>query len=245
MARDHYLRRNPHVASPEVRRMVPEEKGRLLLYPTSTTVERFNDFNTANRITSSCGTGLYRDTWLGEEFLDNAFICEPVHNLVVRQVLTPHGLSFTSRRAEGEESREFLASSDNWFRPVTAKTGPDGALYIVDMYRHVIEHPEWIPVPWQKRLNLRAGDDKGRIYRLVRKDKKLRTIPRLDEMQTGMLATVLGSRNGELRDLAPWRPCSGRATRAAWLSAFVRFQRSRNCRRCACRHSVSWQPSTD
>ena len=199
--RDHYLRRNPHVASPRTYHMVPEEQGRLQLYPTSVTVERFNDFNTANRVTSTCGTGIYRDTWLGEEFYGNAFICEPVHNLVIRQVLSANGLTFSSRRGSGEERREFLSSSDNWFRPVTAKTGPDGALYIVDMYRHVIEHPEWIPKRWQARLNLRSGEDKGRIYRLVRPGVKRGTIPRLDKLETGKLVYEIGSSNGELRDM--------------------------------------------
>jgi putative membrane-bound dehydrogenase-like protein len=199
--RDHYLRRNPHAVSPSARRRVPVEEGRLRLFPTSVTVERFNDFHTANLVTSSCGTGIYRDEWLGDEFYGNAFICEPVHNLVIRQVLTPSGLTFSSRRAPGGEEREFLSSSDNWFRPVTAKTGPDGALYIVDMYRHVIEHPEWIPQSWQKRLDLRQGEDKGRIYRLVRRGKERKKISRLDNKSTLELSRVLGTANGELRDM--------------------------------------------
>ena len=51
--------------------------------------------------------------------------------------------------------------------PITIKTGPDGALYVADMYRFVLEHPEWISPEMQARLDLRAGDDKGRIYRVV------------------------------------------------------------------------------
>ena len=88
-----------------------------------------------------------------------------VVNVVHQDVLAPDGPSFTaSRRAEGVE---LLAGRDNWFRPVTVATGPEGALYVVDMHRAVIEHPEWIPDAVEETLDLRAGDDKGRIYRIV------------------------------------------------------------------------------
>ncbi len=99
----------------------------------------------------------------GETFV---FISEPVHNLVHREVMTADGLSFTSRRHADDEQSEFLSSTDNWFRPTQLKTGPDGALYVADMYRLVIEHPQWIPIEWQKKLDLRAGHDKGRIWRV-------------------------------------------------------------------------------
>ena len=68
--------------------------------------------------------------------------------------------------------REFLASSDNWFRPTQMKTGPDGALWVADMYRAVIEHPEWIPAAMQKRIDLRAGSQEGRIYRVYPIDRQ-------------------------------------------------------------------------
>src|SRR5438309_5848875 len=102
------------------------------------------------------------------------------------------------------------------------QTGPDGALWIADMYRHVIEHPEWIPKDWQKKLDLRAGHDKGRIYRVVpvgrlsRADRpvavgsgeptygsvKPRAIPRLDKLDTTGLVAALDSPNGWQRDTA-------------------------------------------
>ena len=76
-------------------------------------------------------------------------------------VLEPDGVTFRGHRGPNESGREFLASSDNWFRPTMLKTGPDGALWIADMYRAVIEHPEWIPDDWEKRLDLRAGSEAG------------------------------------------------------------------------------------
>ena len=115
----------------------------------SRTVERFNDFNHVNRITSSNSVHVYRDELFGPAFANSWFVSEPVHNLIHRQVLTPDGVTFKSERAPGEEKAEFLASTDNWFRPTMIQTGPDGCLWIADMYRAVIEHPQWIPPDWQ------------------------------------------------------------------------------------------------
>src|SRR5262249_54353413 len=127
---------------------------------------------------------------------------EPVHNLVHREVLSPRGLTFTSRRAADELRSEFLASSDNWFRPTMIQTGPDGALWVADMYRAVIEHPQWLPPEWQKRLDLRAAHDKGRIYRVSPVGKKPRAIPRLDKLDAAGLVAALDSPSGWQRDTA-------------------------------------------
>ena len=81
--------------------------------------------------------------------------------------MKPDGPSFTSLPAY--EGKEFLASTDEWFRPVNVETGPDGCLYIVDMYRAVIEHPDFVPDELKKRPDLRMGDDRGRIWRVVPK----------------------------------------------------------------------------
>ncbi len=194
-------RRNPHFAGTSPRIDVPEVAGNAPVYPISPLLERFNDFHTANRFTSACSAMIYRDDLFGPHFAGNAFICEPVHNLVHREVVSPNGVTFTSRRAADEEQSEFLASSDNWFRPTTVKTGPDGALWIADMYRHVIEHPQWIPDTWQKKLDLRAGHDKGRFYRVFPVDKQPRAIPRLDKMSTAELVAALDSPSGWQRDM--------------------------------------------
>jgi putative membrane-bound dehydrogenase-like protein len=199
---DRYLKRNPHFAPPSPRVDVPVTPGQSPVYPISRLLPRFNDFHTANRFTSACSPTFYRDDLFGPHFANSVFICEPVHNLVSRQVVSPEGVTFRSRRAPGEEQSEFLASTDNWFRPVFAQTGPDGALWIADMYRHVIEHPEWIPKETQKQLDLRAGHDKGRIYRVYPVDKKPRPIPRLDQLSTEELVNALDSPNGWQRDMS-------------------------------------------
>ena len=164
---DRYVRRNPHAGISQVTAQVSVIPGAAPVYPTSRTLARFNDFAYANRFTSACSTMIYRDNYLGEQYYGNAFTSEPVHNLVSRLVMTRDGYGFKGERAADELDSEFLASSDNWFRPTMIRTGPDGAIWVADMYRAVIEHPEWIPPEYQRKMNLYAGNDRGRIYRIV------------------------------------------------------------------------------
>ncbi len=200
---DHYLRRNPHFAPPSVRKQVSVSPGAAPVFPRSKTLARFNDYNMANRFTSACSQMIYRDELLGPEFAGNMFVCEPVHNLVSREIVTPQGTTFTSRRAADEQQSEFLASEDNWFRTSMVRTGPDGALYVADMYRFVIEHPKWIPADMLKQIaDVRAGDDKGRIYRIYPANTKPWPIARLDKLDTAGLVAALDSPNGPQRDLA-------------------------------------------
>ncbi len=199
---DRYLKRNPHVLYPDVRVPVSVKPGASEVFPISKPLPRFNSPQALNHFTSACSTIIYRDNLFGKDFEGNMFVSEPVHNLVHREIMKPKGITFTSQRADDEQASEFLASSDNWFRPTTIQVGPDGALWIADMYRYVIEHPEWIPKDWQKKLDLRAGHDKGRIYRVVPADKTPREIVRMDKMNVKDLVKQLESPSGWVRDTA-------------------------------------------
>ncbi len=201
---DRYARRNPHVSPPTARLFLPAGQGEDIgrVFPASRTLQRFNDPGAANRLTSACGPEIYRDELLGSEFYGNAFVCEPVHNLVRRAVLVPNGISYTTHRAADEATSEFLASTDNWFRPVEVRTGPDGALWVVDMYRFVVEHPRWIPAERLKDLDPRAGANLGRIWRVYPSGQKPRPIRNLAALAPAQLAEVIGSPNGAERDLA-------------------------------------------
>ncbi|HXX93651.1 MAG TPA: PVC-type heme-binding CxxCH protein, partial [Planctomycetota bacterium] len=171
-----YLGRNPSLSVSSVQDMISDHGPASKVYPVSKMAERFNDYNSAGFFTSACSVMMYRADGLGADFRGNAFCCEPVHNLVHRDVLVSKGASFSAKRAY--ENREFLGSTDNWCRPVNLATGPDGMLYVVDMYRMVIEHPQWIPLEAQRRLDLRAGWDKGRIYRVSPVEAKRAALPR-------------------------------------------------------------------
>jgi neutral ceramidase len=117
--------------------------------------------------TSACGLSIFRGDLLGADAVGDAFICEPVSHLVTRRRLRSSGASFTSDRV-GAEGTEFLASRDPWFRPVFTATGPDGALWVVDMCRRTVEHPQYMPPGLAETLDLRAGDRAGRIWRIQR-----------------------------------------------------------------------------
>ena len=198
-----YLRRNPHFVPPNPVSIIAAAPGAARVHPRSQTLARFNDGFAANHFTSACGTMIYRDDLLGPAYAGNAFICEPVHNLVHREILRPAGATFRSERAPEDAAGEFLASTDSWSRFVATRAGPDGALYVVDMYRLVIEHPQWIPDAWQREIgDLRRGENQGRIYRIKPRGRALRPVPDLSRGDAAVLAAAVESPAGVTRDLA-------------------------------------------
>ena len=199
---DTYLQRNPHVLYANGRSFLPSEPQAGPVYPISRTLSRYNDYEKANRFTSASGFMLYEDDALGEAFVGNSFVAESVHNLVSRAVVYPEETTFKSRRAPEEFRSEFLASTDNWFRPTAIRSGPDGALYVVDMYRLVIEHPTWVSEDWQRKLDLRDGHDKGRIYRISGNEFDSESTERIDKLDTIFIVEALDSSNRWRRDQA-------------------------------------------
>jgi putative membrane-bound dehydrogenase-like protein len=198
---EHYLRRNPKLAVKRIARILANYENSTRVFPVSPVQVRPNQPWSLNHVTSGCSPSPYRDDLFGPDFATSVFICEPVHNVVHREVLVSDGSVFSSHRANGEETSEFLASTDNWFRPVTVRTGPDGALYIADMYRFVLEHPEWISPEMQARLDLRAGEDRGRIYRVVPTGAVRRTVPDLAKLRGRALVEAMDRANGWQRDM--------------------------------------------
>lgn len=197
---EHYLARNPHLAVGSLSQMLADYPYASRIFAVSKPQQRFNWPTQLYQVTSACSATPYRDELFGAEFERSVLICEPANNVIHREVLEPQGVSFVSHRAASETDSEFLASTDNWCRPVMVKTGPDGAVYFADMYRLVIEHPEYFPDELKQRPDLRAGEDKGRIYRIYPADAKLRRIPRLDQLGTSALVAALDSSNGWQRD---------------------------------------------
>ncbi|WP_152101071.1 PVC-type heme-binding CxxCH protein [Lacipirellula parvula] len=125
----------------------------------------------AGYFTSATGVTIYTgDAWPAE-YRGNAFVGDVGSNLVHRKTLesASDDIALVARRATPE--REFVASKDIWFRPVQFANGPDGNLYILDMYREVIEHPDSLPPIIKQHLDLTSGRDKGRLYRTIRADR--------------------------------------------------------------------------
>jgi putative membrane-bound dehydrogenase-like protein len=197
---EHYLRRNPKLAVRSVRQVLANYDDSTRVFPISPALVRPNQPWSLNHVTSACSPTPYRDSLFGPGFEGSVFISEPVHNAIHREVLQPAGATFLSHRAAGEEQSEFLASTDNWFRPITTRFGPDGALYLADMYRLSIEHPEWISPEMQARIDVRAGTDRGRLYRIVPEGTPLRPIPNLARLKDRELALAMNSPSGWQRD---------------------------------------------
>ena len=121
----------------------------------------------SNYFTGGCGGEIYNADAFPQKYRGDFFYCEPSLNIVHRCELTRDGAGYKARRAPEESESEFLASTDQWFRPMNLRTGPDGALYIVDMYREIIEDYSAIPRFLQQQYGLDRGRDKGRIWRLI------------------------------------------------------------------------------
>ena len=148
---------------------------------------------------------IHRDDFLfGSGEARHAFTCEPFHNLVQHNLVIDDGVSFTASRASEEAERDFFASEDRWCRPVMTRTGPDGALWIVDMYRYMIEHPEWLPAEGKAELlpHYRLGEERGRIYRVFPRDRAPRSPIPLGTLSLPQLVSALDSSNGWQRDKA-------------------------------------------
>jgi putative membrane-bound dehydrogenase-like protein len=171
-----YLKRNPNLAFSQQVEDIPDHEAACRVFPLSAniTTAAFH----AGYITSACGITIYDGTALPYNYRGNSFTCEPAGNLVHHDVLSPNGVTFIAKRAY--PTNEFLASPDNWFRPVNLANGPDGALYVCDMYRKTIEHPEYLPEATRKVTDFESGKTMGRIYRIVADNKRANPKSKID-----------------------------------------------------------------
>ncbi len=150
--------------------------------------------------TGATGVTVYRGDAFPPEFHGNIFVGEVANNLVYRAKLEPKGITWTAVRAD--KDREFLASKDVWFRPVQFANGPDGCLYVVDMYRELIEGAAFLPPELLKLVDVAGGIDRGRIWRIVPEKFERPKLPQLGKATTAELVALLESPNGWTRDTA-------------------------------------------
>lgn len=147
------------------------------------------------RCTAACAPHVYR----GEQFSEGGvFLCEPSGNLVKRVFLDEKG---AARNAY--DGAEFLASTDERFRPVQLATGPDGCLYVADLYRGILQHKAFVTSFLRKQILERALDkplDQGRIWRVVQEGRPIPKPPPL--AKTSDLVKALSHPNGWVRDTA-------------------------------------------
>src|SRR5438552_11490617 len=160
-----YLKRNPDLLLRSAMQDVSDHGAAAMVYPITRHAE-FEMLSEPGQFTSACSLTFVPGGPLATALGRSSLVAEPAHNLVHRDVWSPSGSTFVARRAE--EGREFLAAGDAWFRPVNFAPGPDGALYMIDYYRPLIEHPEWgVAHHHHDSPDLYRGSDRGRIYRIT------------------------------------------------------------------------------
>ncbi len=152
--------------------------------------------------TGAAGVTIYRGDAFPPEYRGDAFVADCGSNLIHRKKIRREGLSFIAERPADEQRKEFLASRDNWFRPVTMANAPDGTLYIVDMYRETVEHPWSLPPELKSKLDLNSGNDRGRIFRVVPNGFKQPRPVQLGNVNMAELVKSLEHTNGWHRDTA-------------------------------------------
>lgn len=213
MLPEHYLARNPYLPVPSALQNLTD--GPVPIFRISP-LERWRIIRSSRRVAeggrspdsagashhvidAAAGVTIYRGAAFPESFQGNVFIGGAQNNLIHRRILTPTGVTFSSSRAD--EETEFVRSSDNWFRPVNFLNAPDGTLYVLDMYREILESIH-IPDDVMKYLDLTSGRGHGRIYRIAPQDFEYSATPHLSRAETTELVATLESPHSYSRDTA-------------------------------------------
>ncbi len=215
----HYLERNPALIPPAVVLDIAAEGPAAPVYRISPpepwrvvrTRQRAADPVLSRRLpptelfatgffTSATGITIYRGSSYPAEYRGNVFVGDVGGNLVHRKDLRALGATFIASRADANV--EFLASTDNWFRPVNFANTPSGTLLILDMYRETIEHPSSIPEPIKRHLDLTSGKDRGRLYELCYSGALARRRPNLGNAPSALLVKHLADPDAWWRETA-------------------------------------------
>ncbi len=207
---DRYLARNPRLLVPATRISIAADGPQAEVFRASP-VEPWRIVRTRLRVagavpgpiegggrpagyfTGATGITIVRGDAFPQEWRDMMVVGDAGGNIVHRKKLRRTGVEFTAERVD--DHCEFVASKDIWFRPVQFANGPDGGLYVIDMYREVIEHPDSLPEVIKRHLDLTSGRERGRIYRIVPDDYVRRPIPRLDRAPVAKLVVLLDHPN--------------------------------------------------
>jgi putative membrane-bound dehydrogenase-like protein len=213
-----YLARNPELPTPSTERNAANYQ---ITYPASNPhpwrTRRYNDpgfskyytdhYGKAESIpngylTSACSPFIYRDIAFPESYRGHNFSCEPAQNLIHHSIPQWVGPELHLRRGENESEQEFLASSDTWFHPMNLSHGPDGAMYITDFYREIIEDYSAIPRYLQQLYGLTNGMHHGRIWRLTHQSAPKAPSTKMSHLFDAQLANEVGSPHAWRRETA-------------------------------------------
>lgn len=151
-----------------------------------------------DHFTGASGGTYYGGDALPKAYYGSIFTGEVAGNLIHRDVLErlPNSPKFTAQRGKGEKNHEFLTSTDPWFRPANFTVGPDGSLYVIDMYRQHIETPTAIPEDLKEEMDFMNGSKLGRIYRIAAKTNKPAVVqPKLRSKSSAEVVALLAHPN--------------------------------------------------
>lgn len=160
---------------------------------------------TLSRFTGASGVAIYRGGHFPEDFIGDAFVSEPTGNFVRHDKVSEVDGQITAVNPYEKDKTEFMTSTDEIFRPVNTYTGPDGALYVVDMYHGIIQDRKFVTTYLRKQAESRGLDkvtDYGRIYRIVYKGRPFDQGPDLGKANAKQLVATLSHQNGWYRDNA-------------------------------------------
>lgn len=199
LAPKHYAARNPGKGGVSfVARSIVPDKSAYPIHPTPGVNRGYQkgvlrEDKTLANVTAACGPSWYDAGALGDGMRGSAFVCEPSGNMVKRYVFDERDGAPRGRNAY--EHAEFLASTDERFRPVNTLVGPDGALYVLDMYRGIIQHKMFL-TPYLKEHALARGldspTDLGRIYRVTGEHATVFAGVHLSDATDAELVALLG-----------------------------------------------------
>ncbi len=166
---------------------------------------QLRDNNTLNHFTATSGLDVFRGDRLPADLQNNLLFGEPVGRLVRRTEVTHE--DGTTRLANAYDQTEFIRARDPLFRPISMVTAPDGTVYLVDMYRGIIQESQWTREGSYLREQILAyGLDKeiggGRIYRLRHHDFQPGPAPRMLDESPAQWVQHLNHPNGWWRDTA-------------------------------------------
>lgn len=204
-----YLLRNRHLPNPRGSNVQLAGASEISVWPARVTtgVNRgyriLREDGTLPVLTAASGPTIYRGSLFPESFRGNAFICEPAGNLVKRLFIEER--DGIPRVRNAYERTEFLASTDERFRPVNAYNGPDGSLYIVDMYRGVIQHRIFLTTYLRNQIKergLEAPLGMGRVYRIVPEHASPKPVPKLSTFTPAQLVGALDHDEPWVRETA-------------------------------------------
>lgn len=204
-----YLRRNPnHNPSTGIDHGVAQDRRVYPIHPTPAVNRGYipgvlDENKKLMEFTAACSPYIFRSTLFPEEYYGNAFVAEPAGNLIKRNVISEDGIIITG--TDPNPGTEFLASTDERFRPSSFTTGPDGALYVADMYRGLIQHGEYLTPYLSEQTvgrGLLAPVHLGRIWRIVPKGETTRATPKLSQASNVELIDFLTDEDGWYRDMA-------------------------------------------